>query len=64
MPSTSGKQARTMARADHDPAFARRMGIPSNVAADFHAADKAAGPKSKLKYVRAGGKRRHTPQAR
>lgn len=43
MPSTSEKQARTMAAAAHDPAFARRAGIPQKVARDFNQADKGGG---------------------
>lgn len=40
MPSTSPKQARTMAAAAHDPEFAAKMGIPQKVAKDFNDADK------------------------
>jgi hypothetical protein len=40
MPSHSAKQARTMAAAAHDPAFAKRMGIPQGVAKEFNQADK------------------------
>lgn len=40
MPSTTGKQARTMAGAAHDPAFAKRVGIPQSVAREFNQADK------------------------
>jgi hypothetical protein len=40
MPSTSAKQARTMAAAAHDPAFAKKVGIPTSVAKEFNAADK------------------------
>jgi len=39
MPSTTPKQARTMAAAAHDPAFAARVGIPQKVASDFNEAD-------------------------
>ena len=39
MPSTSPKQARTMAAAAHNPAFAIKMGIPVKVAKDFNKAD-------------------------
>ena len=39
MPSTSPKQARTMAAAAHNPAFALKMGIPVKVAKDFNKAD-------------------------
>ena len=40
MPSTSKKQARTMAAAAHDPGFAAKVGIPQKVARDFNQADK------------------------
>lgn len=43
MPSTSRKQARTMAAAAHNPAFAKKMGIPGKVAKDFNQADKGTG---------------------
>ena len=39
MPSTSAKQARTMAAAAHNPAFAKKMGIPVKVAKEFNKAD-------------------------
>ena len=37
--STSEKQARTMAAAAHDPAFAKKLGIKSSVAKEFNKAD-------------------------
>lgn len=40
MPSKTPKQARTMRAAAHDPAFARKLGIPQKVAKDFVAKDK------------------------
>jgi len=40
MPSTSDNQRRFMAAAAHDPAFAKRAGIPQSVARDFNQADK------------------------
>lgn len=40
MPSKSAKQARLMAAAAHDPAFAKRVGIPQKVAKEFNKADK------------------------
>jgi hypothetical protein len=43
MPSTSPKQARTMRAAKHNPAFAKKLGIPQSVATDFVAADKKQG---------------------
>jgi hypothetical protein len=39
MPSKTKKQARTMAAAAHDPAFAKRMHIPQSVAREFNQAD-------------------------
>jgi hypothetical protein len=38
--STSEKQARTMAAAAHNPSFAKKVGIPQDVAKDFNQADK------------------------
>jgi hypothetical protein len=40
MPSKSAKQARTMAAAAHNPAFAKKVGIPVSVGKDFNQADK------------------------
>jgi hypothetical protein len=41
MPSKTPKQRRTMAAAAHNPAFAKKVGIPVKVAKEFNAADKA-----------------------
>lgn len=41
MPSKSPKQARTMRAAAHNPAFAKKVGIPQSVAREFTAADSA-----------------------
>lgn len=43
MPSKSKKQARTMAAAAHSPAFAKKMGIPQDVAKEFNQSDKGTG---------------------
>lgn len=43
MPSTSPKQARTMAGACHSASFAKKVKIPQKVACDFNAADKGTG---------------------
>ncbi|HSW91841.1 MAG TPA: hypothetical protein VLG09_04300 [Candidatus Saccharimonadales bacterium] len=43
MPSTSPKQARTMAAAAHNPKFAKKVGIPMNVAKEFNQADVKVG---------------------
>ena len=40
MPSKSKAQARTMAAAAHNPAFAKKVGIPTKVAKEFNSADK------------------------
>lgn len=40
MPSKSAAQAKTMRAAAHDPEFARKMGIPQNVAQEYVLADK------------------------
>lgn len=42
MPSTSKKQARTMAAAARNPAFAKKAGIPRGVAKEFNQADKGS----------------------
>lgn len=39
MPSKTAKQARTMAAAAHNPAFAKKVGIPQKVAKDFNRED-------------------------
>jgi hypothetical protein len=39
MPSKTAKQRRTMAAAAHNPAFAKKVGIPQKVAKDFNRAD-------------------------
>lgn len=41
MPSSTAKQARTMQAAAHNPAFAKKMGIPTGVAKEFNQADAA-----------------------
>jgi hypothetical protein len=45
MPSKSPRQKRMMRGAAHDPAFARKVGVPVKVAKDFVAADKKKGRK-------------------
>ena len=47
MPSTSEKQARLMAAAAHNPAFAKKVGVPAAVAKDFNKADKGTKQLSK-----------------
>ena len=43
MPSKSAKQARTMAAAAHNPAFAKKVGIHAKVAKEFNKADQKKG---------------------
>lgn len=43
MPSKSSKQARFMAAAAHDKGFAKKAGIPQDVAKEFNQADKGKG---------------------
>jgi hypothetical protein len=40
MPSTSKKQANFMAAVAHNPAFAKKAGVPQSVGKDFNQADK------------------------
>ena len=42
MPSKTPKQARLMAAAAHDPAFAKKAGVPQSVAREFNQADKGS----------------------
>jgi hypothetical protein len=56
MPSKSAKQARTMAAAAHNPAFARKVGIPQTVAKEFNQADAGTGILSKPKSGKKGKK--------
>lgn len=43
MPSRSKKQRNFMAAAAHNPAFAKKVGIPTKVAKEFNKADKTKG---------------------
>jgi hypothetical protein len=43
MPSTSAKQARFMAAVAHNPAFAKKVGVPESVGRDFNKADAGTG---------------------
>jgi hypothetical protein len=40
MPSKSPAQARMMAAAAHDPAFAKKVGVPQSVASEYNQTDK------------------------
>lgn len=50
MPSKTEKQRRTMAAAAHDPTFAKKVGIPQEVAKDFNKADTDKRKKKKAWY--------------
>ena len=43
MPSKTPKQANLMRAAAHNPAFAKKVGVPPKVAKEFVAADKRKG---------------------
>jgi hypothetical protein len=43
MPSKTPKQAKLMRAAAHNPAFAKKVGVPPKVAKKFVAADKRRG---------------------
>lgn len=43
MPSKTKRQARLMAAAAHNPAFAKKVGVPAKVAKEFNRADKGTG---------------------
>lgn len=43
MPSKSPAQARLMAAAAHNPAFAKKAGVPPGVAKEFNKADAKTG---------------------
>lgn len=50
MPSKSEKQARTMRAASHDKEFAKKVGIPQDVAKEFVEADKKKKEDEKKKH--------------
>lgn len=55
MPSSTPKQARTMAAAAHNPGFASKMGIPPKVAKEFNQADAKTGILRKKRKKQTGG---------
>lgn len=57
MPSTSLRQKRTMQAAAHDPAFAKKMGIPQSVARDFFRADQAKARRQSIKKAMSRAKK-------
>ncbi len=54
MPSKSEKQKRTMRAAAHDEKFAKKVGIPQEVAKEFESADKAKDGKKRTRSDRIG----------
>lgn len=50
MPSTSEKQHKFMEAVAHNPAFAKKAGVPQKVGKDFAAADKAKKSRSEKWY--------------
>lgn len=52
MPSKSEKQAKTMRAAAHSPEFAKKVGIPIDVAKEFVDADKKKKEKGKKKVAK------------
>jgi hypothetical protein len=58
MPSTSSKQARFMAAAAHNPAFASKANIPQSVAKEFNRADAKTG------ILRKKGKKANAPTSK
>jgi hypothetical protein len=52
MPSKSPKQARMMAAVAHNPAFAKKVGIPQYVGKEFNKADAGTGILKHLKKKR------------
>ena len=52
MPSKSKRQRNLMAAAAHDPAFAKKAGVPQSVAREFNQADRKLGPKALPERVR------------
>jgi hypothetical protein len=49
MPSKSDKQKKLMAAAAHNPAFAKKVGVPVKVAKEFNKADTAKKTTKKAK---------------
>lgn len=48
MPSKSKAQEKLMRAAAHNPEFAKKVGVPQEVAKEFESADKAKKKKSKI----------------
>lgn len=61
MPSKSTAQKRLMAGAAHDPAFAKKVGVPQSVAREFNAADqKRPSMRGKVPVVKGKTRRTYT----
>ena len=59
MPSKSPAQAKMIAAAAHNPAFAKKVGVPQSVAKEFNQADKGSKMLSKAPCGEAGCKNTH-----
>ena len=57
MPSVSKKQRNFMAAAAHNPAFAKKVGVPVSVAKEFNQADKG-------KKFKEGGSMKHSDMSK
>jgi hypothetical protein len=57
VPSTNKKQAKFMAAAAHNPAFAKKVGVPVSVAKEFNQADKG-------KKFKEGGSMKHSDMSK
>lgn len=63
MPSKSPAQARMMAGAAHDPAFAKKVGMPQSVAREFNQADKGSSMLSNAMKSKSRGGVQHIGKA-
>lgn len=58
MPSKTKKQAKLMAAAAHNPAFAKKVGIKQSVAKEFNQADAGTGILKGKKKKKLNGKKK------
>jgi hypothetical protein len=64
MPSKSPAQARFMAAIAHNPAFAKKVGVPQKVGEEFNQADLAKAKKAGGKIPMSSGQNRMLSAAR
>jgi len=62
MPSRSPAQARLMAGAAHNPAFAKKVGVPQSVAQEYNKADAGTGILRKAMNDGSKENRRNAPR--